>query len=99
MPLFAFFALGVLARRAVARAFEMHIPLSPCSTPTQHEFPPITREIGNGVGRGTLVFEMHIPLSPCSTPTQHQFPPITREIGNGIRRWTLEVGRWAFFFF
>src|SRR5712671_3261057 len=47
MSLFAFFALGVLAGRAVARAFEMHIPLSSRSTAAQNEFLLIAREIGN----------------------------------------------------
>src|SRR5262245_66385561 len=45
MSLFAFLALGVSARRSVARAFEMHIPLSPFSAATQHELLAITREI------------------------------------------------------
>src|SRR5947208_17014440 len=45
MSMFTFFALGVLAGSTVTRTFEMHIPLSPCSAATQHEFLPITREI------------------------------------------------------
>src|SRR6267154_1325194 len=47
MSLFAFFTVGVLAGRPVTGAFEMHIPLSPCSAATQHEFLSITREIDN----------------------------------------------------
>jgi len=47
MSLFAFFALGVLAGRAVARAFEVHIPLSSCSAAAQHELMFITGEIDN----------------------------------------------------
>src|SRR6188472_121612 len=47
MTLFAFLTLSVLAGNAITRAFEMHIPFSPCSAATQHEFLPISREIGN----------------------------------------------------
>src|SRR3954467_5698288 len=47
MSLFAFLTLGVLARNPITRAFEMHVPFSACSAATQHEFLPISREIGN----------------------------------------------------
>src|SRR5436190_2098782 len=57
MSLFAFFALGVLAGCAVARAFEMHIPLSSRSTAAQHEFLLITREIGN--------WNRRLPIANC----------------------------------
>src|SRR5438093_11433950 len=47
MSLFAFFALGVLAGRSVARAFEMHVALSPCSAAAKQEFFAIAYKIGN----------------------------------------------------
>src|SRR5215831_12116543 len=49
ISLLPFFSLRVLAWRAVARAFEMHIALPSSSTATKNKFLTVTREIGKGL--------------------------------------------------
>src|ERR1043166_7538057 len=48
MSLLPFLAVGVLARRAVARALEMHVSLPARPAATKHKLLPIARKIDNG---------------------------------------------------
>src|SRR5205807_7881740 len=49
MPLLAFFAFRVLARRAIARALEMDISFSARATPTKHKLLAIPCKIDNQI--------------------------------------------------
>ena len=51
--LFAFFALGVLAGRGVARAFEMHVTLSSGASLTKQKFLMISYQIGQQIHCGS----------------------------------------------
>ena len=47
MSLLAFLAFGVFARRAIARAFEMNIPLPARAAATKHKLLTVARKINN----------------------------------------------------
>src|SRR5437588_1998748 len=52
MTTLAFFALGVFARCAIARAFEVDIPLAARAAATKHKLLPLSRKIDNWIECG-----------------------------------------------
>jgi hypothetical protein len=52
MSLLALLALGVFARRAVTRTFEMDIALSAGAATTKNKFLTVNRKIDKGSSRG-----------------------------------------------
>src|SRR6266566_4764306 len=84
MSLLAFFTLRVLARRAIARALEMHIAFTSCSAPTKYKFFAVADKIDKRPDCRLLIADcgLFVLLARCVC----------------VGRWALGVGRWGFLF-